>query len=745
MNSVSKEIFGGIVYAIDASTVWTDLKEQYDKVNGSRIFSLHREIGRLTQAGNTVSSYYCRLKQLWDEYSSLVVLPSCECATARQYIVHDQQQKLLQFLMGLNEIYISIRSQILMMSPLPSVGQAFSIISQEESHRSLSTVEPPSTAFFSAQSKQNYQKKDALTCDYCNWNGHTREFCYKLVGYPPGHKLYKAPHTKKGQHGRIYRDNPRTPRPSANLSEGAQTEASTLTNTDDKNTAVPSIFTPAQYAEILKLLGTCKVQSPAEPVVNMAGTSTKPSMFSHWIIDSGANEHMVGDSSLLRNPSSVALPSKFVRLPNGDKAAVNKIGSVLLNDSITLDHDLKTGRLMEIGKECNGLYHLNTRFFSSSNHSSVPSIPSLDSLCNNSVHSCSSLPIVSDDSFVWHKRLGHMSMSRMQLLPFMPKSVKFPHCPVCPLSKQTRVQFPSMSLSKSSCCFALVHVDSMGAFSYSYASWTLHEVLLHRPPSFSHLCVFGCLCYVTSLTHKDKFSARASACVFLDYSTNQKGYKVMSLDAQKFFVSRDVVFHESIFPFASPSHPQPIFPSPDFSSTPSDPVEVTSSAPSSPLDGPALHEVPNSVTVFQPPRKSLRTPKPPIWTKDYSCPTLSHSNLASSSYPLTQYLTHSKFSQPYQSFLASISLDREPSSYHEAILDPRWKAAMDLELAAIESNHTWDLVPLPVGKKPIGCRWVYKIKRHPDGTVDRFKARLVAKGYTQQEGIDYHDTFFPYC
>ncbi|XP_075473850.1 uncharacterized protein LOC142504890 [Primulina tabacum] len=75
---------------------------------------------------NTVSSYYCRLKQLWDEYTSLVGLPSCECDTARQYIAHDQQHKLLQFLMGLNDSYAQVRSQILIMSPLPSVGQAFS-------------------------------------------------------------------------------------------------------------------------------------------------------------------------------------------------------------------------------------------------------------------------------------------------------------------------------------------------------------------------------------------------------------------------------------------------------------------------------------------------------------------------------------------------------------------------------------------------------------------------------------------
>lgn len=68
---------------------------------------------------------------------------------------------------------------------------------------------------------------------------------------------------------------------------------------------------------------------------------------------------------------------------------------------------------------------------------------------------------------------------------------------------------------------------------------------------------------------------------------------------------------------------------------------------------------------------------------------------------------------------------------------------MDLELAALESNHTWDVVDLPAHAKPIGCRWVYKIKFLPDGKIDRFKARLVAKGYTQQPGIDFHDTFSP--
>ncbi|XP_073014622.1 uncharacterized protein [Primulina eburnea] len=93
----------GIVYSSDASTVWSDLKDQFDKVNGSRIFLIHRELGRLTQGNTTISVYFCKLKQLWDQYSSLVTLPSCECAAVRKYVEYDQQHRLLQFLMGLND------------------------------------------------------------------------------------------------------------------------------------------------------------------------------------------------------------------------------------------------------------------------------------------------------------------------------------------------------------------------------------------------------------------------------------------------------------------------------------------------------------------------------------------------------------------------------------------------------------------------------------------------------------------
>jgi hypothetical protein len=97
----------------------------------------------------------------------------------------------------------------------------------------------------------------------------------------------------------------------------------------------------------------------------------------------------------------------------------------------------------------------------------------------------------------------------------------------------------------------------------------------------------------------------------------------------------------------------------------------------------------------------------------------------------------------HQAFTAKLSQVIEPRTYSEAVVHPEWQTAMLSELQALQANRTWTLTPLPAGKVPIGCRWVYKVKHKVHGSVEWYKARLVAKGFTQLEGVDYQETFSP--
>jgi hypothetical protein len=296
-----------------------------------------------------------------------------------------------------------------------------------------------------------------------------------------------------------------------------------------------------------------------------------------------------------------------------------------------------------------------------------------------------------------------------------------------------------------------------------------YELLYKQPPSLVHLKVFGCLSYASTLqVHRTKFDSRARKAIFLGFKDGTKGYILYDLSSHDIFVSRNVIFYETYFPFqnSKPGHnvsdiskplsSNPILDDPVSNTHNSLPLPVmlepdpTISSPTSSSHTPlssSSHDSPNLTPPYHDNlRRSTRTITRPSYLEDYHCYSVTGSannNISHPNYPLSSVLSYDTCAPEYKSFCCSISATIEPKTFNQASKLDCWRKAMDAELLALDENKTWSIVDLPHGKNPIGCKWVYKIKYHANGSIERYKARLVAKGYTQTEGIDYFDTFSP--
>jgi hypothetical protein len=255
------------------------------------------------------------------------------------------------------------------------------------------------------------------------------------------------------------------------------------------------------------------------------------------------------------------------------------------------------------------------------------------------------------------------------------------------------------------------------------------EVWSGKKPSIRHLRVFGCEAYAHVPKEKrSKLENKAVKCIFIGYSVGVKGYKLWDPVACKVLYSRNVIFRELTS--------SPIVLQPDekekkedivqFPPTPekteqknhvgSNDEESSSSTDSSEEEEEEEEEQPQP----QPLRRSTRVRKQPE--------RFGYSMLDSS----CAYALFTNTDEP-RSVKEALGMEDAGS----------WVEAMDDEMASLDKNKTWDLVPLPKGRKPIGSKWVFKKKFCADGSVERYKARLVAKGYSQVEGIDYGEIFSP--
>lgn len=119
-----------------------------------------------------------------------------------------------------------------------------------------------------------------------------------------------------------------------------------------------------------------------------------------------------------------------------------------------------------------------------------------------------------------------------------------------------------------------------------------------------------------------------------------------------------------------------------------------------------------------PPRRSSRLHTTPKWHADYTVNQTSH----------ISNLSYTQVAPEYQCFLTNLTGNPDPIHFKMVVQNDHWRHAMNLELEALETNETWEVTTLPPGKTATACKWIYKSKYNPDGTLERHKARLVILG-----------------
>ena len=226
-----------------------------------------------------------------------------------------------------------------------------------------------------------------------------------------------------------------------------------------------------------------------------------------------------------------------------------------------------------------------------------------------------------------------------------------------------------------------------------------------RKPSLRHFCIWGCPAHVLK-GKTEKLESRSELCLFVGYPKETRGGLFYSPSEKKVFVSTNATFLKYDY--------------------------MTNYKPRSKI---VIEELLSDEIRPQPAKVIQRQNEE---TTSINQDPLSILRSGRVIRPPARYRE--------DGMALFVITDNDPLTYKHAREDPdieRWLEAMNLEMESMYSNSVWELVDLPDEVRPIGCKWIYKRKRGVDGKVETFKARLVAKGYTQQEGVDYEETFSP--
>ncbi|WJX88387.1 hypothetical protein P8452_70484 [Trifolium repens] len=275
---------------------------------------------------------------------------------------------------------------------------------------------------------------------------------------------------------------------------------------------------------------------------------------------------------------------------------------------------------------------------------------------------------------------------------------------------------------------------------------TTYELFKGRKPNISYFHQFGCTCYIlNNKAYKRKFDAKACKGIFICYSERSKAYRVYNSETNTVEESIHVRYDDKE-PDSKMSEQNDNYAGVPYEyiiSEPekapeaievSEPVLEEDAEGAFPLEASEEHDD-TSEDDMQPSSETNEVPKRKFKYRSSHPEDLILGNKESPRKTRSDY-------QQQDSLLGLISMI-EPKNVEEALTDDGWIVAMQDELNQFQRNDVWDLVPRPANKNIIGTKWVFRNKLNEQGEVVRNKARLVAQGYSQQEGIDFTETFAP--
>ena len=265
------------------------------------------------------------------------------------------------------------------------------------------------------------------------------------------------------------------------------------------------------------------------------------------------------------------------------------------------------------------------------------------------------------------------------------------------------------------------------------ASKTPYELWTGKKPSLKHMHVWGCPAEARPYKpNEKKLDSKTVSCYFVGYAERSRGYKFYDPTIRSIFETGNAQFFEDV-EFAGGDTVRKFVLEEEYVNIPIGGIDND-------------HDLTPDI-VQDPIQDNIREPlAQQIVPEEQTLPPQEHMPLRRSTRE-----RRSAIPDDYVVFLQEHEDDigvneDDPINFLQAMKSSdsqMWIDAMNEEMKSMKDNDVWDLVPLPEGAKPIGCKWIFKTKRDSKGDVERYKARLVAKGFTQKEGIDYKETFSP--